>query len=154
MHHHHASSQVTDHCAIDLDQYVIQEQLAAYSDEGLEAARKVYEEGGHSKSYAEVTLSSATTADITKGDVITGVDDAGAEVTGTAYADYPTGSTAIWVLYDVPNVQADNVKCKVGGLPEPIMDGCLASTGSLTIGDATYEYSYDPTTDNNNGRVL
>lgn len=147
-------TKVTDHCAIDLDQYDIQAQLASYSDEGLEAARKIYEDGGHSKSYAEVTLSSATTADIAKDEAITGVDDAGAEVTGKAYADYPAGTTTIWVLYTVPDVQADNVMCKVGGLPEPIMDGCLASEGTLTIGDVEYTYTYDPATDNNNGRVL
>lgn len=146
--------QVTDHCAIDLDQFVIQEQLAFYSDEGVEAARRVYQEGGHSKSYAEVKLSSATTADIAKDEAITGVDDAGAEVTGKAYADYPAGTDTIWVLYTVPDVQADNVKCKVGGLPEPILDGCLAAEGSLTVGGVEYAYTYDPETDNNNARVL
>jgi hypothetical protein len=147
-------TQVTDHCAIDLDQFVIQEQLAFYSDEGVEAARRVYQEGGYSKSYAEVKLSSATTADIAKDEAITGVDDAGAEVTGKAYADYPAGTDTIWVLYTVPDVQADNVMCKVGGLPEPILDGCLAAEGSLTIGGVEYAYTYDPTTDNNNARVL
>ena len=134
--------------------YDILAQLSSYTDEGMEAARKIYEEGGHSKSYAEVTLSSATTADIAKDEAITGVDEAGSAVTGKAYADYPAGTTTLWVLYTVPDVQADNVLCKVGGLAEPILDGCLAADGSLTIGGVEYAYTYDPTTDNNNGRVL
>ena len=143
-----------DYCAIDKDLYVIQEQLAYQTEEGLEAARLVYTEGGNSKSYAEVTLTSATTADIAEGDAISGVDDAGSAVSGTAYADYPAGTTTLWVLYDVPEIQADNVKCKVGALPEPILDGCLAAEGTLTVGDVEYAYAYDPATDNNNGRSL
>ena len=42
--------QVTDHCAVDLDQLAIETQLAKQTDESFEAARKIYNEGGNSKS--------------------------------------------------------------------------------------------------------
>ena len=74
--------QVTDHCAVDLDQLAIETQLAKQTDESFEAARKIYNEGGYSKSYAQVSLTTPLSLQITKGDSIMGRNADGGEVSG------------------------------------------------------------------------
>ena len=49
-------SQVTDYCAIDIDQAAIYKQLAVGTPNSFQNAQKIYNDGGNSKSYAEVTL--------------------------------------------------------------------------------------------------
>ena len=58
-------SQVTDHNAVDLDQKVMETHLKAND---FAKALDVYDKGGNSKSYAELTIAAPGTAkDITKG---------------------------------------------------------------------------------------
>lgn len=151
-------SQVTDHCAIDLDQKSLQNQLSDPADGGMAAAQKVYTEGGHSKSYALVSLTgeAGLASEVKKGTKINGLNSAGGEVAGKAYSDYDAGAKEIKVQYVTSDVQSDYVKCKVGGLPEGDIDtsGCFTADGSLDIDGTEYPYTYDPATENKNGRTL
>jgi hypothetical protein len=147
-------SQVTDHCAIDLDQAALEEAIAAKDDAAFEAAKKIYEMGGHSKSYATVTLSTPLAADIPQYEPITGLSTNGEAVEGKAYADTAAGTTELLVLYATTDDMATYMNCKVGGLAVPVFDGCFADSGSLTIGGVEYPYTYDQTTANTNDRTL
>jgi len=147
-------SQVTDHCAIDLDQAALEEAIAAKDDAAFAAAMKIYEMGGHSKSYATVTLSTPLAADIPENEPITGVSASGEAVAGKAYAETAAGATELLVLYATTDDMATYMNCKVGGLASPVLDGCFADSGSLTIGGVEYPYTYDQTTANTNDRTL
>ena len=147
-------SQVTDHCAIDLDQAALEEAIAAKDDASFAAAKKIYEMGGHSKSYATVTLSTPLAADIPQYEPVAGVSTSGEAVEGKAYADTAAGTTELLVLYATGDDQATYMNCKVGGLAVPVFDGCFADSGSLTIGGVEYPYTYDQTTANTNDRTL
>merc|ERR1719162_1055214 len=61
------ASQVTDHCAVDLDQNAIVAQVALKTPEGFENARDIYNNGGHSKSYASVILDTGLSGAVSKG---------------------------------------------------------------------------------------
>jgi len=151
-------SQVTDHCAIDLDQKSLEGALGGGTDDSFDAAMKVYTEGGNSKSYALVSLTGedGLTEAVEKGTEIKGKNADGGDVAGKAYSDYDAGTKEIKVQYKTSDVQSQYVKCKVGGLPsaDQDMSGCLAKEGNLDIGGTEYPYTYDPETENKNGRTL
>jgi len=150
-------SQVTDHNAIDLDQAALERQLALATDESFAAAKAIYQEGGHSKSYAIVVLSSPLVSGVSKGTAITGVTADGAPVQGKAYADHPAGETELRMQYITTDMQDSYVSCQVGALDavgEANYEGCLANTGTVTVSGTDYDYSYDQTEDNNNGRTI
>ena len=124
-------SQVTDHNAVDLDQSVMESYLSAGD---FIKAKKIYEEGGNSKSYAELTIAAPGTAkDITKGALMEATrlvaDNELQEPTkaiGKAYDNYPAGSTKIrfqyktsdtqWKVVDGKDTPAYNQDCRVGGM--------------------------------------
>ena len=147
---------MTDHCAIDRDQAAIEAQLAIGTNESFENALKIYKEGGNSKSYALVTLSPALTASIEKGASIMGKNANGNEVSGKAYEAYSDGTSVIKVQYTTTDIQANYVGCQVGGLISTDINknGCFTENGTLTIDGTEYSYTYDPNTDNNNGRTI
>mmetsp|Transcript_42646 Transcript_42646/g.89488 ORF Transcript_42646/g.89488 Transcript_42646/m.89488 type:complete len:385 (+) Transcript_42646:275-1429(+) len=147
-------TQVTDHCAIDLDQKAIEEQIGIQTEESFDNARRIYNEGGHSDSYAELTLTNPLDMSLRKGEPIIGISNAGGEVYGSAYASYEMGSTVIRLKYATTDVQESYVSCQVGGLIETNLEGCLVATGDINIGGSAYSYSYDPEVNNNNGRTL
>lgn len=150
-----ARSQVTDHCAIDLDQQAIEEQLGLKTDQAYEIARRIYNEGGHSKSYALVTLSGdGLPASVAKGDRILGVNAEGVQVVGNAYESYPAGTTTVKVQYATTDIQESYVECQVGALYETNTKGCFAADGTLKIGDRELAYTYDVANDNRNGRTM
>ncbi|KAL3935359.1 MAG: hypothetical protein SGBAC_009103 [Bacillariaceae sp.] len=147
-------SQVTDHCAIDLDQAAIEAELAKGTNDAFAAAARIYNEGGNSKSYAQIALTPALTTNIAKGTSIIGRNAAGIEVAGKAYDTYPPGTQAIRVQYATTDIQSSYVGCQVGALVNANDEDCLATNGSMTIGGNQYAYVYDPVTDNNNGRTI
>lgn len=148
-------SQVTDHCAIDLDQAAIESQLLLKTPESFENARRIYNEGGNSKSYAEVTLTTPLGTSISQGDSIMGKNTDGNEVSGKAYEDYVEGTVKIKVQYTTSDLQSSYMECQVGGLVETNLKGCFAGdTGDLTIGGTEYAYTYNPAADNNAGRTI
>jgi len=135
----------------------MENELGELTASGFQNAKSIYREGGHSKSYAELTLTSPASlaSSVTKGDaVIGGTDTTGAPVVGKAFADAPQGSSKLQVQYSTSTVQASYSDCQVGGLVDTVTTGCLAATGSITVGGTTYEYEYDIDTNNDNGRTI
>lgn len=147
-------SQVTDHCAIDLDQKAIEEQLAIGTDESFQTARKIYNSGGNSKSYAQITVSPALTKAVVKGGAIMGRSASDVEVAGKTGQTYNSGDSALKVYYATTDLQNNYVNCQVGGLAEPNLSGCFKETGTLTIGGDTYTYTYNPESENKADRTI
>jgi len=147
-------SLVTDHNAIDLDQEAIQIELAKLTGDGFQNAKEIYQEGGYSKSYAVIKLNSSLTSQVTKGTVITGFDTTNEMVNGKAYSTYAAGVSEIIVQYSTLATQDSYVNCQVGKLTEPNTDGCFKSSGDLSIDGDEYGYTYDVSTDNDNGRTI
>jgi len=147
-------TQVTDHCAIDLDQAAIEDQLDLRTPESFRFAQKIYNDGGNSKSYAQVTLTTPLTAKLRKGDEIIGENAEGSSVGGKAYKDFDSGESVIKVQYITTDIQENYVQCQVGALLVTNMKGCFAQDGDLMIGGNEYPYTYIPTRDNKNGRTI
>lgn len=147
-------SQVTDHNAIDLDQEAMEEQLAIGTWESYIAALGIYTSGAFSKSVAEITLTTPLTQAVSKGDRVLGVNSAGSQVPGKAYDDYPAGTTNVMVQYATSDSQKNYVDCQVGANVNPNFNGCYAATGSITIDGNSYDYTYDPATNNVNKRTM
>ena len=145
--------------AIDLDQEALEVQLALKTTDGLAAAKRIYTEGGYSKSYARVMLTTALGAEVPKGTSITGVSASGPAVLGKALATTAMGSMTLDIQYVTTSDQATYVDCQVGGLATPNTNGCFAPSGSLTITDSngvavSVGYTYNPLTDNDNARTI
>mmetsp|Transcript_6625 Transcript_6625/g.10377 ORF Transcript_6625/g.10377 Transcript_6625/m.10377 type:complete len:465 (-) Transcript_6625:4435-5829(-) len=147
-------SQVTDQCAIDLDQRAIEGQLGLQTLESFENARKIYNQGGNSKSYALINLACGLASSIGKGEIITGMNAEGNAISGEAYEDYEAGSAVVKVQYPTSDIQDNYVECQVGALSVTRLDGCFMSVGELSIYGRQYLYTYDPATDNRNGRTI
>ncbi|GAX12063.1 hypothetical protein FisN_8Lh165 [Fistulifera solaris] len=132
-------TQVTDHAAIDLDQQEIETLL---TDQYLwSAAQAVYENGAHSKSYAEVTLSTPLTTTMAADVEISGVALDGTTVNGKIMEEAASGSSVIKVQYATSDKQEKYVGCQVGGSSEPVTTGCFADTGSLSMSGTTLDYT-------------
>ena len=153
-------SQVTDHAAIDLDQRVIEKYLEDdIMDNGkFEAAQNVYNQGGYSKSYAEVKVTTpegGLPSFVEKGTIMKAAAIlTGIEVQGSALTDFPAGSKILRFQYD--NTQASGV-CQVGQLLEEDRNtvGCIQENGTIRIQNQdSVEYSYDYTINNDNARTI
>ena len=134
----------------------MENSLYKNTDQSFQIARDIYTNGAHSKSVAEITLTTPLTKAIKKGASVTGKNSDGALVVGKVYDDYATGSSAIGVQYKVINIQKNYMNCQVGGLQSPNLQGCLAASGLLNVDgiDGDLSYSYDPTTKNVNKRTI
>jgi len=149
------ASTVTDHNAIDLDQKFMEIELAKGTTTGNANARAIYEDGGNSKSFAEITLASNLSSPLTKGTSVEGIGLDGGQVRGKLLKNAASGQDIVKIQYDTSSNQDTWVRCRVGALVDGIeTDGCLKNTGQISIGGSTFSYSYDPLTDNNNGRTL
>lgn len=116
---------------------------------------KIYTEGAFSKSIAKVQLSTPLTSNVAKDDQITGVNDDGTQVVGKANANYVAGADVIEIQYQTLDVQENYVSCQVGANPNPNTVGCFEPSGTLSInGQGSFSYSYNPLTDNINGRTI
>jgi hypothetical protein len=117
------TTQVTDHAALDLDQEIMERQLALGS---LITARNVYEEGGHSYSIAQLTLyNNPPRGNWPIGTQVEGLTEDGLRVVlGTLlFAEVwePPADGSPWevkmdVLYTTSDIQEIYVDCQVGGL--------------------------------------
>ncbi len=147
---------MTDHCAIDRDQAAIEAELAKKTPEAFENALRIYKEGGNSKSYAQVTLTTPLSTFIGAGTAILGRNAEGNEVAGKAYEDYQAGTSVIKVQYATTDIQQTYVGCQVGALTEADrnLSGCFVDQGDLTIDGQEYSYTYIPESDNLNGRTI
>lgn len=166
------TTQITDHAAIDLDQQIMEQMMNAGN---LIAGRNVYEQGGHSYSFAEIRLiNSPSEASWPAGTQVFGLTEDGQEVSGSLllpvqWTPPATGQTYqvnLDVLYKTSDIQEAYVDCQVGGLytfNKANRNGCFAPNGTiafLPVGqfDASqatiYEYFYDIRQQNFNGRFL
>jgi hypothetical protein len=145
---------VTDHAAIDLDQLAIEEQLALQTSQAFGLAKGIYNEGGHSKSYAMLTLSSGLTYAILEDASIVGTNADGNEVSLKSAEDYAAGATVIKAYYTTTDIQASYVGCQVGGLVTKNLAGCLVGDGTLDVDGTEYAYTYMPEVDNKNDRTM
>jgi hypothetical protein len=113
------TTSITDYAAIDLDQEILNEETG---ERILENAWWVYEEGGHSGSYADITITNITQAGtFLKGTVVRGLNSFNDVVNGTlledvSWKDDGTSSAVIKVLYDILPLQSEYSDCQVGGM--------------------------------------
>jgi hypothetical protein len=117
------TTQVTDFAALDLDQQIMERQLALGS---LIHARNVYEEGGHSYSIAQLTLlNNPPSGNWPIGTQVSGLSEDGLRVVlGTllfAETWEPPANGDPWnvkldVIYSTNDIQDIYVDCQVGGL--------------------------------------
>ena len=129
-------------------------QLALGTAESFDSARKIYNQGGNSKMYAEVFLMPALTKDLVKSEFVYGRGTNGEEIVGKTRQSYSAGAIVIEIYYMTTDVQANYVDCQVGGLAEPNLRGCFKDTGDLFIGGETYAYTYNPEVENRAGRTM
>ena len=78
----------------------------------------------------------------------------GVEVQGKAYADYPSGTQIINVLYETTDLQESYMNCQVGALVETNMVDCFANDGVFNIDGDEYAYTYNMETDNKAARTM
>lgn len=127
------NSQVSDHAAIDLDQLKINEQIA---DRKIHHAMIVYQQGGHSFSYAELSLTGLTeAASFPNGTKVHGHTEEkqqnfetveGRLMEPASWTDADSSAT-VKVQYHTKDSYSDYSNCQVGGLyifAEANRNGC------------------------------
>jgi hypothetical protein len=107
-----------------MDQKAMEDQLDTFTEAGFLNAQSIYSSGGHSKSYAVLTLSTPLTQTIPVETAITGSNENGSVVTGEAYEEAPAGATTLKFRYAVSSSQETYTECHVGGLTETNTVGC------------------------------
>ena len=116
------TTQVTDSCAIDLDQAALEAALG-HAPANYTSARDVYTLGGNSMSFAQLTVAPLSEG-ISKGAQMSWVGQSGGTVNGRALDDYAAGATEVAFQYltsdfstskyDDPSAHS---KCRVGTFP-------------------------------------
>jgi hypothetical protein len=143
--------------AIDLDQKSIETQLALGTEEGFQNAQNIYEQGGHSKAHAVITLETGLSAALGKGDPISGTAEDGTAIVTSAYASAAAGDKVIKIKYKTTDDQATWVGCHVGALPETEhkTTGCFKPNTTITVNDVPYtSNTYAVADDNKAGRTI
>lgn len=104
-----------DHLRIDQDQLAIEVALAEKNSESFDDALTIYEEGGHSKSYARLKLKAdgGLPEQIKKGTSIQGKTADGTTIQAKAYEQAEVGDAHIEVHYPTKEGSAP---CFVGAL--------------------------------------
>ena len=112
--------------AIDLDQALIQRQLALGTTESLERAQAVYSNGAFSKPVAHVFLENDGLAwNTEKGSEVFGPSFENLwETRGFTKHDYAQFSKTVQIVYETNLDQENYVDCKVGANPSPTTRGC------------------------------
>lgn len=151
---------VVKKAATDQDLYAITRELRK---KNFASAESIYNEGGHSGSYATLHLEDALDEALEAGTLIIGptpIDDGSS---GPARAilreDANVGTRSLVVDYETRSVsyQDYHVDCQVGALADTYTVGCFNTTGFLTLPDQpnkSYQYHYDLTTENDNTRTI
>jgi len=149
-------SKVTDHNALDMDQYYMEIELAKETSTGQTNAENIYKKGGNSKSYAVITLTTSLSIGIDSGTAVKGTAENGDAVEGELYKDAIAGRKIVKIRYNISAVQKTHVMCRVGALQQDGLttSGCLKETGSIVIAGKTYPYTYKIESNNMNGRTL
>lgn len=149
-------TQVGDHSAIDLDQAAIETELKL-AIPNFDQAKEIYNEGGHSKSYALLNFHGIRPRSISKGDILSGTADNGRAVSGKAADDYVYQSDVIEIkLYYIVTDERD--RCQVGALAlvDVNTSGCFQEEGVLTTAEdgEVGSYTYTPMDHNRNDRTI
>ena len=138
--------------AIDLDLREMERQLQLGSIQGYNAAMDIYSKGAYSAPIAKLKVDPLQRP-LTFGDVVSGLSSTlEEEVKLTVVSNYPSGRDAILVKY------SNTTTCIVGGLPDPVTDGCLVESGRLMVAgssigstsDQIINYTYNILEDNLN----
>lgn len=144
--------------AIDLDQEYISGKASDKTEESFALAKAVYEQGAHSKSYAKLKFTGAGPASVSDGDRFVGTTEGEQKVYGKVYKSSTSPAGYIWLQYETSDSQSGYVNCQVGGLTGTSQntEGCFKASGTIKLVDTSvdYAYSYDPTTENDNGRTI
>jgi hypothetical protein len=109
--------------AIDLDQKAMEEQLGFLTPDSFTAAQKIYENGGNSKSYAQLSVQPLSVS-ANVGDGLNGKTETSSAAFGTVMESAAAGDTSLTVLYTVSEDITSYLTCRVGGLPVPLVTGC------------------------------
>lgn len=109
---------------IDLDQRAMETQNGLANTAGFINGRKIYTNGGNSKSFAVLGLTVPLTAPITEGTAVTGLNSAGGPVSAFVFENATLGESSLKVLY---NVGSTILSCAVGGLTATNTSGCKFS---------------------------
>ena len=128
--------------------------MALGTDESFDAARKIYNNGGNSKSFAQITITPGLTKNLLKGGLILGKNEENVEVAGKAGEAYSAGTTNLKIYYSTTDIQANYMNCQVGGLESPNLKGCFKQSGDFDIDGETYTYTYEPLVDNRSDRTM
>lgn len=102
--------------AIDLDQKEMEKQLGLGTSESYALAKDIYQNGVHSKSFAEVAIEGGAPAAIPAGAKIVGQTASGKEVRGKAMAAAESGASVLRIQYATTDIQDSYVNCQVGAL--------------------------------------
>lgn len=136
---------------IDLDVDLLSKLL---SEAKLEEAKRLYQQGAFSRSYAELELGfGGLPGDIHGHSTVTGKTDGGEVINGVIMDHGIMGAKTVRIAYD----NLDNpAPCYVGGHPEPVFDGCFGLAGELTFDNFNkiVPYSYNMKYNNKNDRIL
>lgn len=157
-------SDVKDYQRIEFDRIAINTQLFQVGGKtGMRNAERIFREGAHSFSIAELTLNQPPKKKhLEVGMTVKGKlhADPTKHVTGTlsrieGYDD--EYASRLVVAYDNV-VDDDGYVCQVGGLPDPIVDGCFIKEGNITFPDwvnsTKFSYSYKVHENNLNERSI
>jgi hypothetical protein len=135
----------------------MEEQLARGTAEGFQNAQNIYEQGGHSKAHAVITLDSGLSKSLSKGQLISGTAEDNSAIVTTAYSDTAIGDKVIKIKYKTTDVQNSYVGCHVGALPESDhkLTGCFKAGTTITVnGDPYTSATYAVADDNKAGRTI
>ena len=125
------NSVVADIAAIDLDQRVL---AAALATPDFAAAKAIYEDGGHSRAIAELTVAPLERR-VRSSTLVSGINATGAPILGLVASDTDVDATVVAVLYrDVQTaLDATQGPCHVGALEDPVTSGCFDEGVPLSI---------------------
>lgn len=140
-----------DASRIDLDQAAI---LQAFSFLSFFDAQKIYEDGAHSFAVATIHLDTPLQRDMPSNSVVSAISQVNSTIRAYLSEDTFAGANSLTLVYPVPT-DNDSIVCQVGGNLIPQLDGCLPSTGIVTIGGLlALSYTYDPLLENRNLRSI
>lgn len=94
----------------------MEKQLALKTAASFVNAKYLFEDGGNSNSFAELTLSSSLETPILQNTVVSGYSQDGTVVRGAIMGDQKVGDTVLKVQYQISEVQDRYVGCRVGAL--------------------------------------
>lgn len=115
------------------NQQDLEDLLAVASEESFDQARRIYNEGAHSNTHAEIFLVRPFPINVEKGTPVLGVAVDGSQVAGTAAEDNAAAATSMIVRYQTFDTQQNYSGCQVGESTQPVTEGCLARSGDIAI---------------------